>query len=304
MKILLSGGLGSIGGRFIEKFSNVYDIIAYVRDDSVENVKKISDIRNICIEKGSITNEKITSNIIKKHQPDVVIHLAAISGLTNCEEKTDDAFRVNVYGTHNIIKGCVENGSKLLFFSSREVYGKTVLDQSYESDPLLPNNIYGITKMLGENLVILANQKHNLGYTILRLTNVYGPGHDKGVNKMIRTALNENKIRIYGHDRIVNFLYIDDVVDMLHFILNDNRVSNQILNVGSPHSITLKEFAEKIASIINNKVQYELHPGKEIESDFNPSLRKLHSLGYFLNTALDAGIERTIDWYNHLSKNI
>ena len=59
-----------------------------------------------------------------------------------------------MFGTYNVAKACVETRSKLIFCSSREVYGETLNGESKENDLLLPNNLYGITKMLGEIIIM------------------------------------------------------------------------------------------------------------------------------------------------------
>ena len=73
--------------------------------------------------------------------------------------------------------GCVAAKSKLVFISSREVYGEgNPTARTTEETELKLNNVYGTTKMLGEQLVLWAKSRFGLKYTILRLTNVYGPG--------------------------------------------------------------------------------------------------------------------------------
>jgi len=174
VKILLVGGLGFIGKRFARRFSDVHNIIIFDLKDDINRAGKITN-KKIILEEGSIEDKKIDESI-SKHSPDAVIHLAALTGLKKCHENPKEAFLANVYGTFNVLNACIKAHSKLIFFSSREVYGETLSGQSSEDDPLAPNNTYGITKMIGENLVRYAGEKNNLDFTILRLTNVYGPG--------------------------------------------------------------------------------------------------------------------------------
>lgn len=303
MKILLIGGFGFIGSSFIKKFGRSYDLVILARKESVNREKKLLQSKEFSIEKISVEDNKV-ADIIKKYTPDVVVHLAAMSGLIKCENNPDDAFRVNVYGTHNVLKGCIESSSKIIFLSSREVYGKTLHDESQEEDPLLPNNIYGITKMIGETLVKYASERYNLDYTILRPTNVYGPGRDGGLNIMIKTAVRENKIRVNGVNRLLNLIYVEDVADLIHLVINDRYSSKQTFNVGSSNTLSLREFAEKITGLLKKNTKIEYFPEIETESNFSPSLRKLYSLGYQPKTSLEAGIKKTIEWYESLIKTI
>ena len=152
MKILLTGGLGFIGTRFIRKFSNAHQIIVYGRKKEKTNPAKLSHLKNVTLEYCSVEDPEII-NMVKKLKPDVVIHLAALSGLKKCYDNPKIAFSTNVYGTFNIINSCKKIGAKLIFCSTREVYGETLENKSKEEDPLIPNSVYGLTKMLAENLV-------------------------------------------------------------------------------------------------------------------------------------------------------
>ncbi len=154
MKILLNGGLGFIGKRFIEKFSNQHDIVVYARKEDVANTKRSIHLKNVILEEGNIEDTKIL-DVVTKHNPQAVVHLAALTGLKKCFDDPENAFKVNVFGTYNALEACSKAGSKFIFISSREVYGETTGEKSSEDDPLLPNNVYGITKKIGEELVQL-----------------------------------------------------------------------------------------------------------------------------------------------------
>jgi len=218
MKVLLTGGLGFIGKRFIDNFQNSHDLIVFTTENSIKNFNP-TEIPKVIIEKGSVEDDSF-QKIMLKHKPEVVIHLAAKSGLKNCEENPDSAFNCNVFGTYNVIKTCAEMNSKLIFISSREVYGETINESTKEDDPLSPNNIYGITKMLAETLIINIGQKYNVDYIILRLTNLFGPGaYERGVNRIIKMAVKDKKIQIYGGEQAVNIVYVDDIVELINSIL-------------------------------------------------------------------------------------
>ena len=70
------------------------------------------------------------NEIIGFCQPHIVIHLAGLSGLKKCESEPKKAFKINVEGTANVVKGCLKINAKLIFISSREVYGETINKKS------------------------------------------------------------------------------------------------------------------------------------------------------------------------------
>ena len=229
MKILVIGGSSFIGNKFINKFADSYQIITCIRDASKSRETTDNDlVTEIC----SIENREII-DIIIKHKPDVVLNFTVFGNLKKCEENPQEAFNTNVYGIFNVIEGCKKTNSKLILLSSREVYGETIGQSSSEDDQLLPKNILGITKMLAENLVINAHKGFDLNYTILRITNVYGPGGTQsGIYNMIKNAMINKKIQIYGGGQRLNLIHVNDVIDAIDITIKDKRSSNEFFNLG------------------------------------------------------------------------
>jgi len=296
MKVLLTGGLGFIGRRFIENFQNFHDLVIFTTENSIKKFNS-TEISKVTVETGSIEDNSF-QKIMLKHKPEVVIHLAAKSGLKNCEENPDSAFNCNVFGTYNVIKTCAEINSKLIFISSREVYGETINESTKEDDPLLPNNIYGITKMLAERLIINTSQKYNVNYVILRLTNLFGPGvYERGVNRIIKMAVKDKKIQIYGGEQAINIVYVDDVVELINLILCEKCSWNEIFNVGSNNTLKIKKFVDEVKKLVDD-VDIEYLPARNIENFiFNPNLEKIQrEMKFTTKTSLIDGIQKTIKW--------
>lgn len=299
VKILLVGGFGFIGRRFITRFSNSHEIIVYATPEAVLRAKEMIDVTNIVIEEGNIEDRKVI-DIIVKYKPDIVIHLAALTGLKKCHDNSEAAFRINVYGTFNVVSGCIKSESKIIFISSREVYGETTNNTTKEDDPLVPNNTYGLTKMFGESLVKLAGIKQNLDYTILRLTNVYGPDGDQyGAQVIVRDAITTGEIRIFGGEQKLNYVYVDDVVDSLNMVLNNKQASREVFNVGSKDTITIKDFVTIVSKKIGKEIKLQYLPMRETETcNFEPDLTKIKkNLGFKAKISLEEGIRKTIEWY-------
>ena len=299
MKVFLIGGFGFIGKRFIRQFSNIHEITVYATQQDIKNAAKTLDLTKISIEEGFVGDEKL-SETVEKHQPDVVIHLAALTGLVKCNKSPEKAFKINVYGTHNVVKACLRASCKLVFLSSREVYGETINETSSEDDTLLPNNIYGLTKKISEDIINLAGKKNNLDFTILRLTNVYGPEGDQyGAVIIIKNALTNKKIQILGGTQRLNYVYVDDVVNVINLVLNNEKSSRQVFNVGSKETVSVEEFVNKVKKIVAKDIMIEKLPMLDTEtSNFEPNLEKIQNiLGYLPKSSLEEGIKNIIKWY-------
>jgi UDP-glucose 4-epimerase len=273
MKVLITGGYGYLGKKFIKKFHNTHEIIIFCRVLPDNNFLKEY---NIIVEKGSIENTDI-ANVIKKHKPDITLHFAALTGLKRCEDNPSKAFLINTIGTFNVAKACLSENSKMVFLSSREVYGETIEKESNESDPLNPINVYGISKMLAENIIKNLGKIQKLNFMILRLTNVYGDlNENQGVNKMINSVLQTNTIQINGGNQTLNLIYIDDVVEIINKIITNQNQSNEIINLGSNDTLTIDKFSKIISNICKNKIELKHTPKRNYEVDyFKPNLKKL-----------------------------
>jgi len=283
MKVLLTGGTGFIGTKFIEKFSKEFDFTILSSKEKIQEQKIIKTIEKI--------------------NPDVVIHLAALTGLKNCELNQKKAFDVNVIGTENLVKGCIKNNSRLIFISSREVYGSTIMKKSGENDKLDPINVYGQTKMKAEKIIQKYGEKENLDYTILRLTNVYGPGNKSGINRLIVDALKKKKITVNGGEQILNLIFIDDVIQILYLVLKNNKISKEIFNIGSKNTISLNKFLEILIKLLDHNIEIQIGEKSSFESSyFDPNITKQNKiLGYNPKTTLNNSINVTI---KYMKKNL
>jgi len=160
MKILIIGGSGVIGWKLLN-FLNENNI-------NVEFTYLQHQIRFKRGRKLDISKKDLVIKTILDSNPDVVIHTAALTNVDLCETNTNLADTVNVVGTKNIVEGCKNINSKLIYISTSFVFdGKK--SKYTENDKTSPSTYYGITKSQGENLV----KNSGLKYLILRTDQPY-----------------------------------------------------------------------------------------------------------------------------------
>lgn len=294
----MTGGTGFIGTNFIQKFYNDFEIIIFSHSNNKSFHNFYKD-HNILVESHDVQNNTIIDKI-EFYKPEIVIHLANFGNMRQCENNKDNAFNVNVNGTFNVLKACEKINSKIIFSSSREVYGETMNKESLETDLLRPNNVLGMTKMISEDLIKSASGKSNLDFTILRLTNVFGPyAINSGIARMINYAKQKNKIQIFGGEQSLNLIYIDDVIEIIKLILKNETLSNnEIFNVGSDYNIKVKELAQKITKLFKQNIDIEqIAPRKGETSHFKPNTKKLKDiLGFKSKKTIDQGLKETFEW--------
>ena len=136
-KIIVTGGSGDLGQALIPKLvSDGFNCISISKKSSRNKL-----VKNV---KCDITNFRKLNLVINKFKPDIIIHLAGLTGNIACETNPKKAFLTNVFGTLNILKSSIKLKPKIIFISTGEIYGKTKNKVNENAVPK-PVNIYWIS---------------------------------------------------------------------------------------------------------------------------------------------------------------
>jgi len=255
-KIIVTGGSGDLGQALIPKLvSDGFNCISISKKSSRNKL-----VKNI---KCDITNFRRLNLVINKFKPDIIIHLAGLTGNIACETNPKKAFLTNVFGTLNILKSSIKLKPKIIFISTGEIYGKTKNKVNENALPK-PVNIYGITKMLSENLILNYSTDYKTPAVILRFSYCYDENFTKrGFSSMFKKAISGEKIQIFGGDQILDLLHFDDAVHAILKSITYNKT--EIFNIGSGKSQSLISIINKLKKIMNNDVNYTLRPYRGFE---------------------------------------
>ena len=255
-KIIVTGGSGDLGRALIPKLvSDGFNCISISKKSSRNKL-----VKNI---KCDITNFRRLNLVINKFKPDIIIHLAGLTGNIACETNPKKAFLTNVFGTLNILKSSIKLKPKIIFISTGEIYGKTKNKVNENALPK-PVNIYGITKMLSENLILNYSTDYKTPAVILRFSYCYDENFTKrGFSSMFKKAISGEKIQIFGGDQILDLLHFDDAVHAILKSITYNKT--EIFNIGSGKSQSLISIINKLKKIMNNDVNYTLRPYRGFE---------------------------------------
>ena len=203
---------------------------------------------------------------------------------------------------------------KIVFTSTRQVYGKAVYLPVDEQHRVAPLDINGIHKLAAEHYHLLYHRIYGTRAVCLRLTNTYGPRQLMRHNRQgfigwfVRKALAGEVIELYGEGRQRRDLnYVDDVVEALLLAGASERAEGEIFNLGGHEPISLAEVAaELIALTGRGTVQAVPFPPEQQLIDIGNcylSCRKIETtLGWRPRTTLRAGLARTVEFYRtHLT---
>ncbi|WP_182129629.1 NAD(P)-dependent oxidoreductase [Nitrosopumilus sp. b3] len=254
-RILIIGAGGALGRTLMDLLNNrgecYLPLVKHSHKDIKNSIK--CDIRDF----------NSVNKIIYKFKPTHVIHLAGITGNYECEENSKEAFQTNVFGTFNVLKSCLEIKPKIIFSSSREVYGNS-RSKVNEKSKLNPINVNGITKMMSEDLILNYNKLYKIPYCIIRFTNFYGENFSKrGISKMIKIALQNKKITVFGGKQEIDLIHFNDAAKGLLNVIDSKKAG--IYNIGSGESKTILELIHEIEKFSKKKIKFNRKKNRTFE---------------------------------------
>ena len=187
-KILITGGAGYIGQNFISFFlKKRYRI--YVIDNFSTSVSLNNNVKKkINFYKIDLSIESEVKSFFKNKNFDLIIHLAAFSGVQEFNKNVLKSFNNNVLATRNLTRfGFNNQKTKLIFSSSAAVYGKVSRKKISETNICNPANYYGLSKLACENIINYELKKKKNNYAILRYFNIVGSIVNFKINKQINS---------------------------------------------------------------------------------------------------------------------
>lgn len=285
MKILVTGSEGNIGRKlapYLRKCGHEVmrmDIMQEYADDYIKH-----DVRD----------PLYTCDLPFK--PEVVFHLAGMVSRITCEKAPHLAVDTNIVGTSNIIQFCKSMGAKLVNFSTSEVYGNQGGVLCEDKTGLMPNNIYGVTKLMVEQLVDYEVKNYLLRAVVVRPFMIYDESETKGVHRsaMVRFAealVKKEKIVVHkGSER--SWLHTEDAVRLFEkcMYLNDYHV----INIGNPNIVSMMYIAKCMCTELGlDPMKYiiEKELPKKMTLVKRPSLEKQKDLlKYFPIVDVETGV--------------
>src|SRR3989338_4616731 len=330
MKILITGGAGFIGSYLgIYLVQKKHDVVflynlsfGYLENLSSQNFSE----QKLHFIKMDIRDAQV-NRVLK--DTDVVIHLAGISSLPECQRNPADAYAVNVSGTLNILEAARYNNVKRVIFSSTSaIYENEKVFPLRETTLCQPTLMYSLSKKHAEEVCRSYQKLYGMDIVILRFFNTYGPHMDFRrpnpplISYIIQCLLNkETPILHSDGQQARDIIYVDDVIALCEMALTNKKVKNQIFNVGSGKTYTIQEIYNAVAKTFGltdikpiyrtSKLLWDKYPqlfegeysfqAKFLEKEVNKytlaSIAKAQKfLGWKPKVSLEEGLRKTIEF--------
>ena len=305
--ILLIGGAGFIGSSIAEKLVDNNSITLF--DSGIRNALPYTGLmknKNVTMIKGDVLDRDKLKKVIPEH--DIIVHLAAIAGVSSVITNPALTFTTNLIGTYNVLE-CIKNMKILRFidFSTSEVYGPDAENVTEESNTVQghigePRWNYAVSKLASEYLTFSYCKEYGIPTVTVRPFNIYGPKQigDGGIRSFIINALKQKDLEIHGDGTNVRaWCYIGDMVEALLAMMEKKQAIGHTFNIGNPNaSITNLELAKKIIQITNSssKIVFKEINYPDVRKRIPDISKAKKLLGFRPNVNLESGIKLTAEW--------
>lgn len=311
-QILITGGCGFIGSnlaiRLVELGAKVTisDSMIPEYGGNLFNIEPVRD--KVTLSFTDMRDAYAMRYLVR--QKEIIFNLAGqVSHIDSMNNPFKD-LEINAVSQLQLLELCRYHNpsTRIVFSSTRQIYGKPQYLPVDEDHPLSPTDVNGINKLAGEQYHRLYCNVYGLPTVILRLTNTYGPRQLIKHNKQgftgifIRQAIEGDAIQLYGTgEQKRDFNYIDDVVEALLIAGKQDNLLGKTFNLGSNESYSLKQFVLILKDCCDFDFQLVPFPEDKQKidigdyySDFN---RFEKATGWKPQISLDEGLKKTIEFY-------
>ena len=275
-KVLITGAAGFIGSHLADRLlSEGAKVIGIdnLSTGSLQNIAHLSRCDGFRLVVDTILNEAMVDALVA--ECDEVYHLAAAVGVKLIMNRPVETLETNVRGTEVVLRCANRHKKKVLIASTSEVYGKAMDDNGgaplrEDGDSLIgPTSrrrwAYACSKALDEFLALAYHEEKKLPVIIVRLFNTVGPRqtgqYGMVVPNFVQKALLNKPIIVYGDgSQSRSFTHVSDVVEALVRLMAEPRAVGQVINVGNPQEITIRELAELVKEMTGSRSEIEYIP--------------------------------------------
>jgi len=316
-KVVITGGLGFVGSTAARRLValgakvTLVDSLIPQYGGNLFNIAGIED--SVRVNVSDVRDEYSLRTLVQGQD-----YLLNLAGQTSHMDSMEDPFTdldINCRSQLSILEVCrrYNPGIKVVFASTRQLYGKPDYLPVDEAHPVRPVDVNGINKLAGEWYHILYNNVYGVRACALRLTNTIGPrmrvkdARQTFLGIWVRLLLEGKSFEVWEGDQLRDFTYVDDVVDAFLLAASSDAANGQVLNLGGECVISLKAVADLLIDI-NGGGEYELRSfpadRKRIDiGDYYSDFRRVESLlGWTPKVPLRDALTRTLAFYReHLS---
>jgi UDP-glucose 4-epimerase len=265
MKILVTGGAGFIGSAIVPKLQEESHEV-FVYDNLSFGNREFINVADDHFFLGDIRDAAAVSSAFQTANPEIIIHLAAIHFIPYCNEHPFEASDINIRGTMNILDSAkkVSNLTKVFFASTAAVYPISDFAVA-ETDELRPLDIYGLSKLAGEQLMEKFYLETKIDTICCRFFNAFGPNE---TNPHLIPEI-ERQLR-EGHRTIAlgnltpkrDFIHTHDMANAVSAMISLKNTGYDTFNLGRGIEYAVTEIVDTFETLLNEKITINIDPNR------------------------------------------
>jgi UDP-glucose 4-epimerase len=267
-RVMITGGLGFIGSTLAARLVEVGADVLLVDNLLAEyggNFFNIAPIREkVTIEIADIRDVRAMRELLK--DCDYLFNLAGQTSHADSMTDPETDLAINCRAQLTLLEAChqVCPEIRVVYASTRQIYGRPRYLPVDERHPLRPVDVNGVNKMAGEAYHILFHDVYGIRATALRLTNVYGPrmrikdARQTFVGVWLRAVLEGQAFEVWNGAQLRDLSYVDDTVEALLLAAVTAQTTGEVFNVGGDRVVSLKELADMLVVATGGDARYEL----------------------------------------------
>jgi UDP-glucose 4-epimerase len=323
---LITGGCGFIGTSLIKKlmqegghYIRVLDNLAVGTRKNLSSICAFTELAPDSIKPHTVENSKKSKvqlivgdirddNLCKKSTRgiDIIVHLAANTGVGPSVDDPRQDMETNIYGTFNLLESAKCNKVKRFIFASSGAPIGECEPPIHEEMAPHPVSPYGASKLAGEGYCSVYYRTFGVETVCLRFSNVYGPlsGHKNSVvAKFIKRTLSGESFEIFGDGHQTrDYIYIDDLIDAI-FKSSSKQVAGETFQIATNKEHTVNELVELLSSQLQQSLNLHvniIHADArlgDVRRNYSDTTKAKNLLGWQPTFTLCEGIMLTIDWF-------
>jgi len=294
-RVLVTGGLGFIGSnlaRTLVRLGAKVTIIDSLIPEYGGNPRNVAGLeRRLSIHHADVRDRHSLPAFVRGQ--DFLFNLAGQTSHMDSMTDPDTDLEINCRAQLSILEACrrTNPGIRVVFASTRQIYGRPDYLPVDEKHPLRPVDVNGINKLAGEEYHLLYSDVHGIRSTVLRLTNTIGPrmrikdARQTFVGVWIRRLLEDRPFEVWGGAQLRDFTYVDDAVEALLLAAANPAAEGRVFNLGGPPPVTLRQLAQLLV---------EANGGGRFVTKRFPAARRKIDIGDFY--ADYRAIQTTLGW--------